>query len=42
MGIIKVRNKVVRDFGKDPFEDPVSWELLEEKLPENLWELLVD
>ena len=43
MKIDKIKNTVVAQFeGKDPFDDHTSWDLIEKRIPENRWGLLVD
>jgi hypothetical protein len=39
----KIRNQVLEGLGgRDPFVDPASWDLIEQKIPQKLWTFLVD
>jgi hypothetical protein len=42
MKIEQTRTQVKEKLGIDPLVDPKSWELFEEKLPEDLWPLLLE
>ncbi len=43
MKIDKTKNTVVSQFaGNDPFADPTSWDLIEKRIPEKFWDLLID
>jgi hypothetical protein len=45
MGIEKIREQVIKEIGGgkfDPFADPKSWNLIEKKIPEDCWSLLLD
>jgi len=40
--IAEIKQQVIKEAGKDPFVDPVSWELIEKRIPKQFWPLLVD
>ncbi len=42
MKIEKIRKEVKDILGIDPLVDPKSWELFDEKLPEDMWSFLLD
>ncbi len=42
MAITKLKDKVTKEIGVDPFTDPSSWELIEKRIPRELWDLLTD
>jgi len=42
MRIEEIRKKVTDELRRDPFADPTSWELIEKKVPQALWQLLTD
>lgn len=42
MQIQEIKQKVKEVIGFDPFDDPRSWDLMNDKLPRDLWESLLD
>jgi hypothetical protein len=40
MNFQEVKEKVLKEIGRDPFSDPRSWELIEHHLDKNLWPAL--
>ncbi len=38
----EIKKKVIEEFNRDPFADPTSWELIEKRIPRELWCLLLD
>jgi hypothetical protein len=40
MNFQEVKEKVLKEIGRDPFSDPRSWELIEQYLDKNLWPAL--
>jgi len=42
MAITNLKDKVTKEIGGDPFSDPGSWELIEKRIPEALWDLFSD
>jgi hypothetical protein len=42
ISIEEIKEKVKSNVGGDPFADPISWELIEKRIPPELWKLLID
>jgi len=42
MGIEEIKRKVNDELNGDPFSDPHSWELIEKRVPTELWQCLTD
>ena len=42
MKIQELKSQIEKEIGKDPFSDPDSWELVEKRIPQDLWRLLSD
>lgn len=42
MRIEEVKQKVIEELGSDSFADPTSWDLIENKIPEEHWHYLFD
>jgi hypothetical protein len=42
MSIEEIKGKIVNELNRDPFADPTSCSMVERRIPQNFWSLLID
>ena len=42
MEIATLKDKIIKTIGGDPFADPRSWDLINDKLPKEHWPIFLD